>query len=385
MMIVDEPFAAPELIEYLECTQEPVLLNSMAEKILERHSIKALGDEEFAARVNAGERLICTSENAFSWIAQHIEDKAVTEAIATFKDKARMRKLLAPMYPSLEYCEIPTAQLKEVCFEDFSAPFVLKPNVGYCSVGVYVVESRQQWDAALADIDENMAVWRSRYAKSALDEGSFVVESYLEGTEFAVDAFFDENGEAVVLDVLRHEFANAADTSDRCYITGASVIREYAPAFASWLTEVNGYVGAKNFPVHVEARMKDGEITPIEFNPLRFAGICGTEVAYHAYGFHTYDYYLRDIKPSWNELLSGKEGKLYCMGYLPAPEELAAGKCGFDYDGLLSHFEDLRAFYRFDPQQIGALGFIFLETEENDETERAFLREADLARFCVGI
>ena len=203
MMIIDEPFAAPELIEYLECTQEPVLLNSMVEKILKRHSIKALGDEEFAARVNAGGCLICTSENAFSWIAQHIEDEAVTEAIATFKDKARMRKLLAPMYPSLEYREIPTAQLKEVCFEDFSTPFVLKPNVGYCSVGVYVVESRQQWDAALADIDENMAVWRSRYAKSALDEGLFVAESYLEGTEFAVDAFFDNNGEAVVLDVLR--------------------------------------------------------------------------------------------------------------------------------------------------------------------------------------
>ena len=78
MMIIDEPFAAPELIEYLGCTQEPVLLNSMAEKILERHSIKALGDEEFAACVNAGGRLICTSENAFSWIAQHIEDEAVT-------------------------------------------------------------------------------------------------------------------------------------------------------------------------------------------------------------------------------------------------------------------------------------------------------------------
>ena len=87
MMIIDEPFAAPELIEYLVCTQEPVLLNSMAEKILKRHSIKALGDEEFAARVNAGGRLICTSENAFSWIAQHIEDEAVTEASPRSKIK----------------------------------------------------------------------------------------------------------------------------------------------------------------------------------------------------------------------------------------------------------------------------------------------------------
>lgn len=385
MMIVDEPFAAPELIEYLECSREPVLANGMAGKILERHSIETLMDKEFAARVNAGERFICTSENAFGWIAQHIEDETVTGAIATFKDKARMRKLLAPMYPSLEYREIPTAQLRELPFEDLSTPFVLKPNVGYCSVGVYVVESRQQWDAALADIDENMAVWRSRYAESALGEGSFLIESYLEGTEFAIDAFFDENGEAVVLDVLRHEFANVADTSDRCYITGASVINAYASDFALWLTEVNGYVGAKNFPVHVEARMSNGVITPIEFNPLRFAGICGTEVAYHAYGFHTYDYFLRDIRPNWNELLKGKEGKLYCMGYLPSPEELAAGKCTFDYDGFLSHFGGLQAFHRFDPRETGALGFIFLETEESSETERAFLREADLTRFCVGI
>lgn len=230
-----------------------------------------------------------------------------------------------------------------------------------------------------------MAVWRSRYAESALGEGSFLIESYLEGTEFAIDAFFDESGEAVVLDVLRHEFANAADTSDRCYITGASVINAHASDFALWLTEVNGYVGAKNFPVHVEARMSNGVITPIEFNPLRFAGICGTEVAYHAYGFHTYDYFLRDIRPNWNELLKGKEGKLYCMGYLPAPEELATGKCTFDYDGFLSHFGGLQAFHRFDPRETGALGFIFLEAEESSETERAFLREADLARFCVGI
>ena len=383
MMIVDEPFAAPELIEYLEQTQHPVLANGMAEKIAVQHDICVLGDAEFAARANAGERLICTSENAFGWIAEHIENETMTGAIATFKDKARMRKLLAPMYPGLQYREIPTAQLRSVGFEELQTPFVLKPTVGYCSVGVYVIESSRQWDAALADIEANLAVWRSRYAESALGEGSFIIESYLDGTEYAVDAYFDENGEAVVLDVLRHEFADASDTSDRCYVTGPSVIREHAQHFAEWLTEVNKYVGAKNFPVHVETRMKDGAIAPIEFNPLRFAGICGTEVAYHGYGFHTYDYFLCNVKPNWNELLAGKEGKLYCMGYIPAPENLAAGKCGFDYEAFLSHFSGLQAFYKFDAQATGALGFIFIETEESDESERAFLRDADLSQFCI--
>lgn len=111
MMIVDEPFAAPELVEYLTRTQQPVLSNGMAKKIAARHSICVLDDGEFASRVNAGERLICTSENAFGWIAEHIENETMTGAVATFKDKARMRKLLAPMYPQLEYREVPTDQL----------------------------------------------------------------------------------------------------------------------------------------------------------------------------------------------------------------------------------------------------------------------------------
>ena len=183
--------------------------------------------------------------------------------------------------------------------------------------------------------------------------------------------------------MLRHEFANAADTTDRCYITGPSIIREHVAHFTEWLTEVNKYVGAKNFPVHVETRMENGVIAPIEFNPLRFAGICGTEIAYHAYGFHTYDYFLRGVKPDWDKLLEGKEGKLYCMGYIPAPEALAAGKCAFDYEAFLSHFSGLQAFHEFDAQATGALGFIFIETNESDETERVFLRDADLNRFCI--
>jgi hypothetical protein len=381
MMIVDEPFAAPVLIEYLEQTQQPILANEMGRKLAAQYNVNALEGEEFAARLNAGERLVCTSENAFSWIARHSTDASLTGAVATFKDKARMRKLLAPMYPELEYREVPTAELYQVRFEDLKTPFVLKPNVGYCSVGVYVVETRQQWDAALADIKQNMKVWRTRYSESALVDGSFIIESYLGGTEYAVDAYFDEQGKAVVLDLLRHEFRDAADTTDRCYITGPSLICEHAAHFEEWLNQVNQYVGAKNFPVHVETRMQNGRIAPIEFNPLRFAGICGTEVAYFAYGFHTYDYFLRGVRPNWDELLAGKEGNLYCMGYIPAPEPLAKGEAAFNYEAFEGHFSNLQAFYRFDPQATGALGFLFMQTTEADPTERAFLRDANLEQF----
>ena len=92
MMIVDEPFAAPELIEYLVRTQEPVLVNDMARKIAAHHNINVLESRQFAEQVNAGGRLICTSENTFSWIAENIEDEGIAKTVATFKDKALMRK-----------------------------------------------------------------------------------------------------------------------------------------------------------------------------------------------------------------------------------------------------------------------------------------------------
>lgn len=382
MMVIDEPFAAPELIDYLVQTKQPILANRMAEKIAAEHNVCVLDSNSFAQRINAGERLICTSENAFSWVAENVKREEIAKPVALFKDKVQMRELLSPMYPNLEYKEVSTNELELLRFENLKPPFVLKPTVGYCSAGVYVIESKNQWDAALADIEHNLPIWRSQYAESALKEDSFIIESYLDGDEIAIDAYFDEEGKAVVLDVLLHEFSNLSDTSDRLYMTGPSIIRQFEQPFTQWLNKVNKYVGAKNFPVHVETRVKNGVITPIEFNPLRFAGMCGTEIAYHAYGFHTYDYFLRGIKPNWDELLKGKEGKLFTMGYLLAPEKVVSGEKTFNYDVFLSHFSNVRAFYRFNPVETGGLGFIFAETPENDETERAFQRDVNFEEFC---
>lgn len=381
-MIVDEPFAAPELVEYLVRTQEPVLANGMGRKIAAACDINLLESEEFAARVNAGERLICTSENSFDWVAEHVQNQAIVNAVATFKDKGRMRELLTPMYPGLECRSVAQEQLGQVEFGSLQVPFVLKPTVGYCSAGVYVINSEADWNAALADIQRSKESWREHFTQSALRDETFIVEPYLRGTEYAVDAYFDEDGRAVVLDVLRHEFSRPEDTTDRCYVTGPSIIREFEPRFAEWLNQVNEYVHARNFPVHVETRIVDGRIVPIEFNPLRFAGICGTEVAWHGYGFHTYDYFLHNVHPDWNTLLAGKEGKLYCMGYLLAPEAAASGEAEFDFDAFEQAFSNVKAFHRFDVQATGAIGFIFIEADEANPRDIDFLRDADFSQFC---
>ena len=84
--------------------------------------------------------------------------------------------------------------------------------------------------------------------------------------------------------MLRHDFTSPEDTSDRMYVTSASIVRDTSTMFASWLDRVNALIGARNFPVHVEVRVSDGHVSPIEFNPLRFAGLGGTDVSWYGYG-----------------------------------------------------------------------------------------------------
>ena len=72
------------------------------------------------------------------------------------------------------------------------------------------------------------------------------------------------------------------------YVTSASIVRDTSTMFASWLDRVNALIGARNFPVHVEVRVSDGHVSPIEFNPLRFAGLGGTDVSWYGYGYRTF-------------------------------------------------------------------------------------------------
>lgn len=380
MIIVDEPFVAPELADYLRRTGHPVLDNAMARKLSEEGTLEILSAEAFAKEVERGERLYTTSENALEWIKRHVDLPEMARAIEMFKDKAKTREALAELCPDVFFLKVSAEGLRGLDYRSLPSPLVLKPVVGFCSVGVYVIGSEQEWSEAIEAIERDSAVWKEWYPESVIGDAAFIVESYVEGQEFAIDAFFDESGRAHVLNVFQHDFANAEDTSDRLYFTGASVIRAYAGLFEDWLDRANRKMGVRAFPVHVEVRVVGDTVVPIEFNPLRFAGLGGTELAYHAYGFHAYDLYLRDVAPDWEAVLEGKEGMLYCMGLMPAPADLPEG-ARFDHGAFRSNFSSILQYYEFDPRAIGSYSFVFCETPEDDSRDRDFMLTANLASF----
>ncbi len=380
MIVLDEPYVSEPLAAWLEESQHPVLDNATSRHVAERHALNLISCEETCARIDGGERVYTNSENALSWIVDNVHKGSIVHAINLFKDKALMRTALASLDPDLFFRTCSIDELFKLDFSQLKTPFVLKPSVGFCSVGVYSIRSREDWEHALADIQSNASSWHDLYPESVVGAGSFILEGYIDGKEYAMDAYFDESGQAHVLNVLRHDFSSEEDTSDRLYVTSASVIRENAATFSAWLDRVNALVGARNFPVHVEVRVDGGHVCPIEFNPLRFAGLGGTDVSYYAYGYRTYEAFLNDVQPDFDAAFSGKEDKVYTMSLLNPPHGALDTRL-FDYDAFCSRFSHVMEMRRFDVGRVGSYGFLFLESDPSTAHELDFLQTADLEEF----
>ncbi|MCI8468706.1 MAG: ATP-grasp domain-containing protein [Eggerthellaceae bacterium] len=395
MIILDEPFTSAPLAQWLIESQHPVLANAYSRALSARAqageglpegaapgALNLVGEDEAARRLDAGERVYTNSENALAWILDHSSNAGLTDAIRLFKDKAALREKLAPLAPGLFFATLTRRDLDAVNVDDLPLPVVLKPAVGFCSMGVYVIEERDDWAAAVADIARHEDEWHARYPDSVVGSDVYLVEGYLTGTEYALDAYFDEEGRAHVLNVLRHDFAGPEDTSDRMYLTDAAIVADLAPRFTAWLDEVNTLVGARSIPVHVEVRVDGDAIVPIEFNPLRFAGLGGTDVAYYAVGLRTYEAFLEDRPVDVAALYAAHPGEVFSMSLLnPAPD--ADTSRPFDYDALAARFSHVLALVPFDPQVVGSYGFLFLMTDDASAAERDFLLHTDLAEFTA--
>lgn len=66
----------PQLLEWLEHSQHPVLRNAFSRREAFRsgRTLNLVDAAEAAARLDAGERVYTNSENALAWISEHVDN-----------------------------------------------------------------------------------------------------------------------------------------------------------------------------------------------------------------------------------------------------------------------------------------------------------------------
>ncbi|MCD4741005.1 MAG: ATP-grasp domain-containing protein [Desulfobacteraceae bacterium] len=326
------------------------------------------------------------SENSIGWIAKHLAFSNLPLKIELFKDKLKFRELTKSVFPNFYFKGVRVEDLKNIQFNELPVPFIIKPAIGFFSMGVYKVSNSEEWgntiDSIIAEIDQITGL----YPEEVLDTSSFIIEQCINGEEFAVDAYYNANGEPVILSILKHTFSSDTDVSDRVYTSSKEIIENNLQEFTEFAEKIGNVACVKNFPVHIELRRDiDGTLLPIEVNPMRFGGWCTTsDLSFMAYGFNPYLYYYLQKKPDWPELLKGKQGKLFSIIVLDNSTGIDVEEIrSFNYEKLLAKFEKPIELRKINFKKYPVFGFLFTETREENFIELKNILDSDLNEFIL--
>lgn len=386
MYFVEKPFVSDFFKETVRDHGIPVVGTEISRELGLYPGTEIISEAEAIQCVKdtCADTIYTTSENALGWIIQNLPFSDVVEKIELFKNKVAFRELTRPLVPEFYF--------QEVCFEDLLAlpypekniPLIIKPATGFMSEGVYKVSDRGEWEQIKGRILADNKDTRNLYPPEVVNSSALIIEECIKGEEFALDAYFDSAGEAVILNILEHTFSSADDVGDRVYTTSSEIIKKNLAQFSKFANEIGKLAGVKNFPAHIELRRNpDGTLIPIEINPLRFGGWCTTaDLTHHAYGFNPYVYYYSQTKPDWAELLKEKEEKLYSIIILDNSTGIEAHRIKeFDYQKLLAGFENPLELRKFDFQEYPVFGFLFTETSAKNREELSRILVSDLREF----
>lgn len=385
MFILEEPYVSDLLATTVAELGLPVLDTPMAKRrLFGPPAVPLSADDVFAAAASRrGARLYSNSENAIGWIAEHLAHSDLPRMIGLFKDKVAFRELVADLYPDYRYFGLPLSGLRTFDPSSLRAPFIVKPAVGFFSMGVHVVESAEAWPAVVVEIEREVQAFDSIYPDQVLGLDRFVVEEVIEGEEFAIDAYFDADGTPLLVDVYAHLFVSADDVSDRVYLTSAETVERLGPPAMELLAEVGRRARLADFPVHAELRIDGaGHVAPIEVNPMRFGAWCATDLAHFAYGVNPYRCYLLGERPDWARIAAETAGRTTALivSDLPSSLDLATID-SVDYERFAARFSRVLELRPTDFKRYPVFAFTFVDVPSHDLSELHAVLGADLREY----
>jgi hypothetical protein len=386
MFFVDEPYVSEFFKRTVKDNAIPVVGTETAKNLSLYPGTNFISENEAIELTQTTDMtaIYTNSENAIGWIAKHLAFSDLPGKIDLFKNKLKFRELTKSIFPGFIYKGVQVEDLRDIKFNELPLPFIIKPAVGFFSMGVYKVSNLEEWENTIDFLHAEIDQVKDLYPEEVLNTRSFIIEQLIEGEEYAFDAYFDSAGEPVVLCILKHVFSSDVDVSDRVYISSKEIIESNLDEFTEFARKIGALANVKNFPVHVELRRgKNGTLLPIEVNPMRFGGWCTTaDIAFLAYGFNPYLYYYLQKKPDWAEILKGKEGKLYSVIVLDNSTGIGTDEItSFNYEKLLAQFEKPLELRKVDHKTYPLFGFLFTETRQDNYIELENILHSDLTEF----
>ena len=386
MFLIDKPFVSDFLIKTIKDNNYKIIATKVAKELVKDDSLAWIAEEEAIALLknNPEISLYSNSENALAWIDQNYGESELSSQLQVLKNKVKFRELIKELFPDFYFKQISIEEIQRLSDDEIRFPFVIKPAVGFFSIGVHIVENEKDWIKAKSELQPDKL--KSIFPENVLNTSNFIIEEFIRGEEYAIDYYYDNNGDAVLLNVLHHLFSSGTDTSDRVYSTSKAIIEKYKIDLEYFLSKIGKELHLKNFPAHAEVRIdENGKIIPIEVNPLRFGGFCTTaDLLGVTLGFNEYKCFCENKKPDWDTIFKGKENKTFSVIILDNNSGIIPSDIlGFNYSGLAKDFEKPIVIRELDINKYPVFGFAFIESAASNKKELNDILTSDLRKYIV--
>ncbi len=388
MILIDKPYVSDFLIKTIKDNTFQIVATDVAKELIPDKNLNWISEQEAidTYKNNPNLPIYTNSENTINWIEKNFSFSKLPNYIQVFKNKIKFRELIQDSFPNyffkgIKYSDLDNLKLDEVVF-----PFIIKPAIGFFSLGVHKVDHPSEWKEILTKIKDEITAIQGFYPIEVLDTDYFIIEECIKGEEYAVDCYFNKNGEPVILNILHHVFSSGKDVSDRVYTTSQEIIENTKPIVQKFLQGISAKIILKNFPIHIEVRIdKNGFLNPIEVNPIRFGGWCTTpDLSWFAYGINSYKYFLQEKKPNWNEIFKTRQNKKYSIILLDNNSGIPTNQiASFDYDLVLNDFENPLTLRKVNFNEYPIFGILFTETSKGNEEELQQILKSNMKKYII--
>ncbi|MEO0841732.1 MAG: ATP-grasp domain-containing protein [Cyanobacteria bacterium J06643_5] len=334
---ISGPVLSPTLLKAIELWNIPVYAQQITPVLPE--SINILKNREIASFIQDKDAVVIMNwEASLAFIIDNFPEQKLNQVNA-FKNKAVFREVVKELYPNLFYQELTRDELQDFQFPESVNTVVLKPSLGTASIGIRTVQGQHEWKEAVLSVLRDIDKAKQQMNRTMLNDDSFLVEEFVDGDEFACDGFWDANGKTVITGIYQHPFASSLDVSDTVYYTSTKVVAETIKPTIKVLEHIGSKLGMRRFPFHFEFRLSNGNLFPIELNPLRFGQVALPDITEYAFGFNPYDLFFTDKAPDWDSLLNNdSNSRVYAFVLADIPEKYQAEKYSFDEEGFCNSF-----------------------------------------------
>lgn len=205
------------------------------------------------------DKLFIQSESALSYILPHMVDTEIAKAIHMLNNKVEARTLLHTMYPEFHYKKIPLDKIDTLKLEP-GKTYVLKPIRGFHGVGVKIITNTTN----LLDIKQSICKEIKKniklFSASMFSQDNFILEEFIEGEEYAVDMYYNNEGQPIIINIYHHPIPEDTAYLNALYYTSRETFSTLYTPIIQFFTKLNTILNVHSFPIHAEFKFHDNKL-----------------------------------------------------------------------------------------------------------------------------